>query len=222
MRWQFLSYPLDGTAFAYGNGKRFQIRQVRSIAKGDSSNNTYFEMPTHYGTHLDCPYHFHPRGKTLSDYEAADFVFDWVGIISIDKEPEDRLIRPPDLRLDGCPPRTDFLIVKTGFCYKRNTDEYWERGLGFHPRTASYIKSKLPEVRAIGFDLISLSSYQHREIGRTAHKAFLIEHGILIVEELDLRDIDAATRIERLIVAPLLLKNADGAPCTVMAHIADD
>jgi len=217
--WRFLSYPLDGSAFGYGNGERLRMRQVKSIARGDSSNNTYIEMPAHYGTHIDFPYHFHQDGKTLSEYAAKDFVFHRVAIVEMQAPVSDLLIRPQHLPLAGCHPDTDFLIVKTGFCYQRWTEAYWQRGYGFHPDTAPYIKERLPQVRAIGFDLISLSSYQHRAVGRAAHRAFLIDHEMLIVEEMDLRTIESHTPIDQLIVAPLLLARADGAPCTVLAHI---
>ena len=45
---------------------------------------------------------------------------------------------------------------------------------GFDIGTARYIKKTFPHIRAIAFDLISLSSYQNREIGRLTHKEFLL------------------------------------------------
>ncbi len=224
MSWQYLSYPLNGEAFGYGNGKRFKIDFVRSMCCGDTSNNSEFSMPTHYGTHIDFPFHFSDQGIKSTDYEAQDFVFNTVSIVDLSTAPpiDDLIIRAAHLPLAHLNPNTDFLIVKTGFTHKRSSNEYWEYGYGFHPETADHLKTHFPKIRAIGFDLISLNSYQHRPLGRAAHKAFLVKNNILILEELDLRNINADTHIKTLIAAPLLLDKADGAPCTILIDTDED
>ena len=217
---KFLSYPLNDKAYSYGNGERFEITQVRDMCCGDTSNNTTFKMPTHYGTHMDFPYHFSSEGKKSSNYSASDFVFSDSACLEINSDNvENYLISIADLSLniDNISEETELLFVKTGFCNKRYTNDYWEYGFGFHPDTAAYLKRKLPKLKMIAFDLISMNSYQQREIGREAHKQFLIEHDILIVEEVDLRFVDSSTVFEEVIVSPLLLENADGAPVTIIA-----
>ena len=67
-------------------------------------------------------------------------------------------------------------------------------------------------------DLISVSSYSNREEGRKAHHAFLNPkegESILLIEDMKL-DIDGP--FNKVIVAPLLIDNADGAPCTGLAY----
>ena len=219
--WIFLSYPLNNNAFGYGDGDRFELNQTRSICCGDTSNNSAFKMPTHYGTHIDYPFHFSDNGKTSSDYQATDFIFNHVNIVEINDKVENYLIKNINLDLTQVNKNCDFLIIKTGFCNKRLSQEYWEYGYGFHPETAVYLKQNLPNLKAIGFDLISLNSYQNRPVGREAHKAFLIENDILIIEELNLLNITKSTEINQLIVAPLLLEKADGAPCRIFANIND-
>jgi kynurenine formamidase len=221
MSWKFLSYPLNNKAFGYGNGERFNLNSIRSMCCGDTSNNSEFSMPTHYGTHIDYPFHFSDEGKKSSAYKVEDFVFNSVGIIDISEfSPiEDYLIKNAHLDLSQVDKEAEILIVKTGFTHKRSTDEYWEKGYGFHPETAKYIKENLPNIKAIAFDLISLNSYQNREIGREAHKDFLIENDILIIEELDLRELSKSDSIKKIIVAPLQLEEADGAPCTILAEL---
>jgi len=222
MNWTYLSYPLNSNAFGYGNGDRFELKQIRSMCCGDTSNNSEIKMPTHYGTHIDFPFHFNEKGKTSSAYQAVDFVFLKVGVVEISNDVEGFLIKNNNLNLKELNSNIDFLIIKTGFCNKRNTNEYWEKGYGFHPETALFLKNNFPNLKAIGFDLISLNSYQNRPIGREAHKAFLIENDILIVEDLDLREITAKTKIIQLILAPLLIEDADGAPCTILTLINED
>lgn len=215
-----LTYPLNDKAFGYGNGERFQIKQERDMCCGDTSNNTSFQMPTHYGTHIDYPFHFSSEGKKSTDYSIQEFIYDEVEFIEVNEnEVVEFLIRNKDLNLNGCNSKTELLIVKTGFCEKRDSDEYWEKGFGFHRETAHYLKKYFPNLRAIAFDLISLNSYQNRAEGRVAHKSFLIENDILIVEEVDLRKVSAKTKFNQVIIAPLQLDQADGAPVTIIANI---
>jgi kynurenine formamidase len=67
-------------------------------------------------------------------------------------------------------------------------------------------------------DFISLTAYQHRELGRAAHKAFLGgEHPILLVEDMDLNQLSSQPK--SIVCAPLLMKGADGAPVHIIASI---
>ena len=168
-------------------------------------------------------FNFSDDGLKSSGYKAGDFIFNSVDIVDIsDITIHDLIIRSEHLNFDSLDDNADFLIIKTGFTNKRYQDEYWEKGYGFHPETANHIKQHFPQIKAIGFDLISLNSYQHRPLGREAHKAFLVENNILIIEELDLRNLDATDKIKTLIAAPLLLENADGAPCTILIDTYED
>ena len=52
--------------------------------------------------------------------------------------------------------------------------------------------------------------------GRKAHKTFLNpEKPILLLEDMDLRDIST---LNKIIVAPLRIANCDGLPCTVFGE----
>ena len=222
--WIFLSYPLNDKAFGYGNGERFKLNKLSDMSTGSSSNNTSFQMPTHYGTHIDFPFHFAIDGKKSTDYNAGDFVFENVAVIEINSSTvKDYLININDLhKVQLLKKNTDLLIVKTGFCAKRYTDEYWEKGLGFHLETADFLKQNLPNLRAIGFDLISLNSYQQRAHGREAHKEFLKKNDVLIIEELDLNKVTETTNINKVIVSPLYMEDADGAPVTIFAEVIEN
>lgn len=220
--WKFLSYSLSSALSGYGDGKRISIRKLKSQEKGDSSNNSEISLPSHFGTHLDFPLHFNLTGKSIDNYNAEDFVFKSVKIIDLQHiEFSGYLISVENLKTIGLigNRETDFLLFKTGYCEIRDTEKYWRYGLGFDIGTVKFIKSKFPNLRAIGFDLISLSSYQERKVGRKAHFEFLIENDILILEDVDLRKVSAKTKIKELIVAPLRFEHADGAPVTLLANI---
>ncbi len=214
-----LTYPLNDKAFGYGNGDRLNLVKARNMCCGDTSNNSVINMPTHYGTHIDYPFHFSEEGKNSSDYSIENFIFDKVKCIEIDEnEVDDYLIRNNNFNIEG-DLETELLFIKTGFCDKRNTNEYWEFGFGFHRETARFLKNKYPNLKAIAFDLISLNSYQNRAEGRIAHKEFLTVNDVLIVEEVDLRKVNSKTIFNNVIIAPLQLEDADGAPVTIIARI---
>jgi len=218
-KWVYLSYEMSESLSNYGNGKGIEIEWIRSMDRGDTSNNSALKLPSHTGTHLDYPFHFYNNGKKGSDYSVMDHVFESVSIIDISNETiQDYLIRTNNLTLPENN-KTRFLIIKTGFCEKRTKEEYWNFNWGFAPETAGFLKSKLPSLKAIGFDLISLSSYQQRETGRIAHKEFLEKNDILIIEDMDLSHISQNTIVNNLIVSPLRFKDADGTPVTIFANI---
>lgn len=220
MNWSFLSYELNTGLSAYGNGQRISISKVNSIAQGKSSNNSSLNIPSHYGTHIDYPYHFSNDSYNGSCYNAEDFIFNHIKILDISQETvKDYLIGNDNLLLEEKNNLTDLLIIKTNFGTVRNAESYWKYNWGFSPETADYIKSFYPNLRAVGFDLMSISSYQRRDIGRIAHKEFLIKNNILIIEDMDLKEISESSIINKIIISPLRFHDADGAPVTVFADI---
>lgn len=224
MSWHFLSYELSENLSGYGDGKRIEITKTREIAKGATSNNSEIAMPVHFGTHMDFPYHFGEDGLRCSNYTASSFIFKNIIVVSIDcREIDDKIIEYEDLmpaitsysnKLDGA----EALIIKTGFCELRSVDRYWKNNPGFSPNLAKALKQSMPNLRLLGFDSISLTNYQNRELGRIAHKSFLLEQNILIVEDMMLDRLNGQS-IRQLIVAPLRITGGDGAPVTVFAEL---
>jgi kynurenine formamidase len=221
-KWVFLSYPLDETTPAYGGGESFKSHTVRSMAQGDSCNTSYWSLPNHIGTHVDYPRHFVDAGLTGDDYQAEDFIFTQIGFVDLGQVPDAAVLGSDDICLDELCPAIDMLVVKTGFSSKRNEPVYWQRNPGFSPHLADHLRDKFPRLRIFGFDSISVSSFAHRDIGRTAHRAFLEhERPLLLLEDMDLSALGKNTSLTRVIVAPLRVNKADGSPCTVMVEIKD-
>lgn len=220
MPFVFLSYELSAELSGYGNGDRVKIEHIRSIARGDSSNNSYLNLPGHFGTHIDFPKHFIENGKIGSDYSAEDFVFNQISFIDLQSQKvDDYLLRPVHFQELTPDDSTTLLIIKTGFCLIRKTEDYWLKNWGFAPETAAFLKEKFPQLKAILFDLMSLTSYQERLVGREAHRSFLGEHDLLLIEDADLSQVDENTKWNQVIVAPLRFENSDGTPVTIIANI---
>ena len=83
-----------------------------------------------------------------------------------------------------------------------------------------FLRETFPKLRCVGFDFISITSWKHRAEGRKSHKAFLSpakgEKPILAIEDMSLKR--ASSKIDWLVVSPLLVENSNGAPVTVIAN----
>lgn len=223
MKWVFLSYTLDSGLTGYGKGIPFQGSNLKSIRHGDSCNTTQLEFNSHFGTHIDFPYHFNDLGKKGEEFSPEHFLFRHIEIVDIPlANTKDKIISPSDLssQIDSADAKVDFIIFKTHFCKIRDKQAYWNSNPGLDPETALFLRDRRPRLRAIGLDSISLSNWNNRELGRTAHRRFLLDCGILIVEDMNLMEIDVSSRIQFLIIAPLRYSGSDGTPVTVFAKLA--
>jgi kynurenine formamidase len=206
----FLSYFLNKDTPTYGgiNGT-IVFDNVKSISRGDSSNNSKFEFPAHVGTHIDFPYHFSNKGKKCSDYPASFWIFNEIGFLNCS-------IDEVENRINKIPNNIEILIVKTGFGAKRKSPDYWAIQPVIPSKLASLFRKKFPCLRVFGFDLISLTSKLDREEGKLAHLEFLIKNDILVLEDMDLSNLFFSP--SNLIIAPLQIQDADGVPCNVITY----
>ncbi len=204
-----LSFFLDESTPNYGGIEgAVKIRPNRSIALGHTSNNHSFEFPGHINTHIDFPRHFSSDGKTLNDYPPSFWVFDNVGFINcnVDKLPTE---------IEKLNPSTEMLIFKSGFGFHREEDLYWKNQPVIPATIAGLLKQRCPGIRVFGFDMISLTSQLDKIEGKKAHIAFLMQSEILVLEDMNLANLHKAP--SKVIISPLLIKEADGVPCNILA-----
>ena len=203
-----------------------RFERIQEIGKGSKANVTQIELGVHSGTHLDAPFHFDGNRKSLDEYTADNWVFDHPWLISFPTQKATILdFLMLEHELEAIPMETDLLLLKTGFSSYRNSKNSLERkkyisqGPGISPDIGNWLR-KFRNVRAVGFDFISLTSYQHREIGRKAHQCFLGDgegEPILIIEDMNLDPLQ--TRPKKVFSIPMLYEKADGAPTTIIAKI---
>lgn len=219
-KWIYLSYKISDDLSAYGNGKRSTIYKERSIDKGDSTNNSVIKLPAHFGTHIDFPFHFSINGKMGEEYDAKYFIFNEVEIIhlNIDNILNYQLSIKDFSNYKFCY-KTELLLIKTGMQDYRSMDEYWNSNPSFSPDLAKYFKEQMPDLRCIGFDTISLTGWKYRNIGKEAHKEFLIENNILIIEDMKLDCLNSNSYVQKILISPLRYKKSDGSSLTVFAKV---
>ena len=214
----FLSHFLAPNTPLYGNGAGISFISDKEIKKNDSCNTMNLSFPNHSGTHIDFPIHFNPKGKSLNDYGPEFWEFNHVKIVDLSGSIVDsQIICTESFNLDS-DPNLELLLIITGYGMLRGTDHYTLTPPGLSSQLAPLFRKKFPNLRCLGMDLISISSYTNREEGRKAHHAFLNPkqgEPILLIEDMKL---DHITKLKKVIVAPLLIDNADGSPCTVLAY----
>jgi len=212
-----LSYFLDKDTPTYGGGKGISIFPEKSISKGDSANTKRIEFNNHSGTHIDFPNHFLINGLTSDSYPASFWIFNRPFLFCKNIE-KGSIISLTKEELSIIPKDVDFLIYKTGFWKYRSGEQYWNNNPGFAPETADLLRSYFPFLRVLGMDIISLTGFQNRELGRLAHKNFLGgERPILLVEDMDLSNLNKQPN--SLVCAPLMIRGIDGTPVNIIAEI---
>jgi len=217
--WIWLSYILAPDTPSYKGEGSLVIDEKKSLHCGDTCNTVELTLSNHLGSHVDAPLHFLPNGQSVDCYEAADWVFQRVGLIDFPAL-AGQLVTFDDLEkhLNILDPNIDLLLIRTGFGLKRGAKTYWQDSPGWSENLGLGLRSRFKVLKAVGFDCISLSSLRHREEGHLAHKAFL-SLGLRIFEDLALQNIDKNQTLCSVIALPLRYIKSDGAPCTIIARL---
>jgi kynurenine formamidase len=212
----YLSYPFSSELPTYGSiSEKVEIKGIKSVDRGDSCRTFWIGFQNHWGTHVDCPAHFIRDGKRVCDVSPDFWLFKNPQVIPIDAEPQQIIaVRHLSQKISQ---ETDLLLVQSGWGKFRGQNIYSFENPGLHPELGFWLREKYPNIRCIGIDWVSISSYQHRELGREAHRAFLDDSAtgqpVMIVEDMDLsKNLD---NLSEVLVAPLLVETIDSAPCTV-------
>ena len=218
-----LSHIITQEIPSYGNRDFVRIEKKSSIVTGDTSNtSSWIFSNNHIGTHIDTPYHFFEDGKRTYNYPLDDFFFDNVGLIDIPCR-QGILIKPKEFQdtKKEFAKDLELLLIRTGYEQYRLEEKYWNDNPGLAPELADYLRDCYPNLRCIGFDFISLSSWNYQESGRESHRRFLcpidVKKEILVIEDMALSKIYAP--IKKVIVAPLFVVGGDGGAVTVFAEI---
>ena len=225
MRFINLSHAIAEDMPLYPGTPAFKKERTRAIGK-DTCNTFFVSFSNHAGTHIDGPWHFFSSGSKIKDFSAEDFIFKRPHIMELRKG-VDEAITPHDFKRfhhdrNSC----DCVILKTGFqkYRKKNRRLYTEKNPYLLPETAHFIKEKLPNVRAVAVDTISIGSCLHKDAGRDAHRILLKEDGrrdkgVFIIEDLNISE--GIKRMEQLLVFPLIADKVDSSPCVAIGVIND-
>ncbi|MEM0443866.1 MAG: cyclase family protein [Candidatus Caldarchaeum sp.] len=215
--WVLLSHKLSTLTPCYDDGPRLEVIPVKQVSRGDSSNSYSVKLFNHLGTHVDAPYHFDEAGRRIASYTAEELLFSRPLLVDLPKK-EGELITENDLRPYAAEiASADLLLLRTGFQSLRESrpEVFMKRGPCLSSGAASFLRN-FTGLRALGVDMISISSPINREQGREAHRILLRGRSFLIIEDMDL--LDKPSKYMRVVVSPLLIEEVDSAPCTVLGE----
>lgn len=214
-----MSHPLTEDTPSYGDRDQISISPKSQIVDGIGANTTVINFSNnHMGTHMDTPFHFCMDGKKTLDYEADDFYYTKVAVVKCPCN-EAKLIQREDLNLDNVPMDVDFLLIDMDYEQYRSEDKYHNDNPGLHASLADELREEFKDLKIIGFDAISLTSWKYRPEGREGHRAFLCgDNPFLIIEDVSFKNLKN-NKIDWAVVAPLRTIDGNGGPVTILAKL---
>jgi len=226
MRKVLLSYFIDNNSVYYIGTSRPVITPVNKICAGEDYNTFTIYVNNHCGTHIDAPRHFILSGRSIGEYDIMELVFNnpflfvcekgSYGIVTVDDF--------SDVDLSGY----DCLLIKTGFGRFRKGDrtKYLTEYPAITSELVRWIRVNYKNIKCIGIDVISISSYDNALMLKDVHLNAFIEDRecgdpLLLVEDMKLDMLNMSDKLCRVIIVPWQVKDIDSAPCTVIADLED-
>jgi kynurenine formamidase len=174
------------------------------------------DLNTHTGTHLDAPYHFFPRGKTIDEIPLEAFI-GRARIINLKGIAARTGIGPEHLEKHLAKvQKGDIVLYCTGWAQKRrHSPEYYHDWPYLTQEGAELLLAK--GVKGVGTDGMSIGGW-YEGTGRPCHEA-LLGNGIWLVEELifpkELLKHESCT----FTAVPLNLRGFGGSPTRAFAVV---
>jgi kynurenine formamidase len=213
-----LSYPISRESPLYPGTPEISINLLRSIEKGDATNNSIITLPAHAGTHIDLPRHFCPHGKTSRNmleygariapvycYDLSKKAGEYISSADIISLPVNRNARG--------------ILIRTGFYRFRQSDpDTYAKGYPWiHQDVPDLIRTLCPDLILFGTDTISISNPSQRAVGHQTHRSFLCrEPPIMLLEDANL-SYDCLTGRELVIrIYPVIVDELDGVPVVAL------
>jgi arylformamidase len=192
-----ISVPIRAGMIIYEGNPDVSLKRVESIADGAHANVSRLELGVHTGTHVDAPLHFLEGGPGSESLQLESLIG---SAAVVDAASADRDLDAETFMGLDIPFGAERVLLKTsnGRLWERNSfsrDFVRLSGSG-----ARYVIER--GIAVIGIDYLSIGDEEaHRE---------LLSAGVIAIEGLDLRNVDAG--LYQLICLPIRLEGSDGAP----------
>lgn len=220
-----LSYPIDKDMPVYPGSPQYELIPIRRISEGDHANTSMVKMYTHSGTHVDAPYHFYDKGKTIDEIPIDHFVYEHPLIIQKELK-KSQLFELNDLKDYGHNLYTaDVLFFYSGYCRLRDNPEIYEDDFpAISEEVARFIRTELLNLKAIAIDTSSIESPSMApKTNRIVHRTLLDgdlynTRPLLIYEDVNI-EVILNKHIKKIYCFPLRLVGLDASPVNMVAEI---
>jgi|SRR3989344_6011928 len=197
-----LTMPISNKTPVFFGSPSVSISTLDTFEK-DGCNDVLMKFCNHTATHVDAPFHMIKDGKRLDDFPLEKFIGEAIVFDCCNQK--EICLSENDLNKIR---KDDIVFIYTGSDYK--SEEYTKYYPFISNETAQ--KLMLKQIKIVGTDTLSPDEKPYE-----VHKIFL-GRNILIVENLINLSKLVGKRFECYIL-PLNIKEADGAPCRVIAVI---
>ncbi|MBF6605991.1 MAG: cyclase family protein [Chloroflexi bacterium] len=209
MRLIDVTVPLRVGMPAYPGEAAPRFHLLKSLARGDIADVSGVEMALHSGTHVDAPNHF-LIGAAGVDALPLDVLVGPCRVVDVDADPH---VGAADLASALGEERPERILLRTR--NSRSRPACWERP-AFTPDFAALAVDGARWLvargtRLVGIDYLSVEPFG---VAEPATHLVLLAAGVVIVEGLDLRAVDAGSY--ELLCLPLPMASRDGAPARVV------
>lgn len=193
-----LTMPINDKTPVWPGVEKQEISPLSTI-ESSGFNQKKISFHSHFGTHIDAPFHIFPNGKKLDEFSLETFLGKAIVIPLSEFAKYSKKIK-----------KNDIVLFYTGQSKKAFSEDYFENTPFISIKIAKILVKK--KVKIVGIDSSSpdTSPWEiHNE---------LLGNNILILENLVNLEKIVGKKVE-LIILPLKIENADGAPCRVIAKI---
>lgn len=180
----------------------FSHQAVYAICQGDPCNVSKITMSSHFGTHIDAPYHFDDNGMRVDRIPLDDLM----GSALVHE------VETPDIiTLEHLPDLTgvERILFKTSNGSLLSDSTFHPQYVSLDLETARYLVRS--GIRLVGIDYYSIEAYDAP--GDPVHHE-LCGNGIILLEGVDLRHIPPGWY--ELIALPLKIEGCDASPCRIV------
>ena len=210
MSWIDVTLPIDESHPAWPDDRPF-VHEITAVIgeKGSVCNLSAMHISTHFGTHVDAPFHFIPDGTTVDKLDVDLLVGSCVVAEAMDADP---LVMPADLEgqvADG----TTRVLIKTINSERYLHDQVFHKE--FVALSAEAVEWLLAKgVRLIGIDYYSIAPYSNP---MPVHRLFLGRGDTVALEAVDLSKANAGTY--DIICLPFPARDASGSPAWLLLRL---
>jgi len=197
-----VSMPIHENMMVYKDleEKRPHISLVKKIPE-DTSNESSITMNVHTGTHIDAPYHMDPCGSTMDQLDITRLLTS-CRVLDL-TQVRDKITRE-DLAVHSIL-KNEFLLLKTANSF---SEEFAASFIYVAQSGAEFLAQQ--GISGVGIDGLGIERAQP---DHESHKV-LMDHGIIIMEGLRLKDVPAGTYF--MCALPLRIQGVDGSPARVV------
>ncbi|MGI6706078.1 MAG: cyclase family protein [Clostridia bacterium] len=207
MKWLDITLPLRETMPHWPGDVPFRHQETAWIGVENCPYNlSWMQTSTHFGTHIDAPFHFVANGRKVEELDLNTLIGPCV---VLDLTGVEKRIEAEDLR-DRIPDGTKRLLLKTRNSVYIREAGFREDYVALSPDAVRYVLQG--GVLLLGIDYYSIGPFG--EEGTAVHQIFLRPDNTIALEGVDLSEVEAGEYL--LLCLHIKVEGASGAQARVL------